>query len=196
MTGYEIDGATALTTHAPEAAAAYDRLVGVRPLGVRDELLDAPEVTALADRLATAGGAIDDAQRARLEQVAGGDLDAVVQMVWITDTGDRLRTTLDAVFSASSWESPRRYPVADVRAVVDAFVETATMSAATDAAPAGGAAAALASASTSVPHVVPQDVVDAVRSELSAAQAVAVVLGAAAASSDKIAVVLPRAPLG
>jgi hypothetical protein len=195
MTGYEIDGATALATHAPEAGAAYDRLVGVRPLGVRDELLDDPEVAAFTADLA-AGVETDDAHRARLVEVTGEDLDSVVQMVWIADTGSRLRATLDAVFGPSAWESPRRYPVADVRGVVDAFVETATMSAATDAAADGGAAARLAEAMTSSPHVVGDDVVQAVRSDLSPAQAVSVVLGAAASSSGRIADALPRAPLG
>jgi alkylhydroperoxidase family enzyme len=118
MTGHE-----ALTEHAPAVADAFERLVGVRPLGVHDETLEAPAVSRFADQFGVDVSGVDARMRDDLALAAGNYQFDVVQMVWIADMAPRLRAALDALFGESQWpEAQRRYPVSNVWGIIEDFM--------------------------------------------------------------------------
>jgi hypothetical protein len=182
-------GAAALAMYAPEVLTAYGLLVSVRPLGVHDELLESPEVAAFAEQFGADAGSIDAAVRDRFAQATGDHAAAVVDMVWISDVSPRIRETLDALFGASTeWPGRRRYPVADTQVAIRGFRESVSLLDGLDAdlADAGQAALALTDAMHRAPTVIPPSTVEAVHELLTPAQAVAVVLGAASRSTERI----------
>lgn len=195
--GWTGGGAAALETYAPEVLTSYDVLVSVRPSGVHDEMLEAPEVTAFADRFRVDAAAIDNPLRAAFLAATGDHAAAVVQMVWIADMAPRLRTALDALFGPSAqWPGRRRYPVADPGVAVGKFLESvdrlaaAEHDATSDRPDAAGAALGLADAMTRTPSAIPDAVVEAVHELLSPVEAVEVALECARRSADKIGVAL------
>ncbi|MCY7394740.1 MAG: hypothetical protein LH468_01090 [Nocardioides sp.] len=188
MTTWEIDGATALRTHAPDAASAYDAAVEVRPLRVHDEVLLDPAVRAFSEQLRADAAGVGDDLRVGLARATGDHLGAVTQMVWIGDLGSRVRAALDALFTPSQWESPRRFPVADLNVVITALRRAVPKLGVAD--DVAGTRAALVDAVMRTPADVPADVVEAVRRDLHPAQAVAAVLGAALEAADSITVAL------
>ncbi len=121
---WSIGGAAALTELAPGVAKAFGTLVGVRPAGVTDELLANPAVAEFAAQFAADVSKIDEPLRSRFADATGHHQFVVAQMVWIGDMGPRLRSALDTLFGSSEWPSSRRYPVADLWAVIENFVET------------------------------------------------------------------------
>jgi hypothetical protein len=184
-------GAAALAMYAPEVLTAYGLLVSVRPLGVHDELLESPEVAAFAEQFGA--DAIDTDARERFVQAAGDHAAAVVDMVWISDVSRRIRATLDALFGPSTeWPGRRRYPVADTQVAIRGFTESVSLLDGLDAdlADAGQAALALTDAMRQrgrpAPTAIPDSTIEAVHELLTPAQAVAVVLGAASSSTDRI----------
>jgi alkylhydroperoxidase family enzyme len=118
-------GVAALERYAPEVAAAFALLVGVRPSGVHDEVLESPEVRAFAEQFAADVSGVDEPLRAGLMRATGRHQFAVTQMVWISDVVPRGRAALDALFGPSHWQDPRRYPVADIWAGIERFIAVA-----------------------------------------------------------------------
>lgn len=115
-------GSAALTEHAPAVALSFATLVGVRPSGVFDELLAAPAVSAFADQFRVDVSRIDEPLRADFATATGDRQFAVAQMVWIADAAPRFRSALDALFGPSEWPDQRRYPIADLWAVIENFM--------------------------------------------------------------------------
>lgn len=115
-------GRATLEALAPEGATTFTRLVGIRPVGVHDELLTSPAVVAFAEQFAADVSRIDGTLRHDLTQATGDHLFAVAQMVWIGDAEGRLRSALDAVFGPSVWVDERRTPAADVWAAIEDFM--------------------------------------------------------------------------
>lgn len=191
MTTWEIDGAAALHTHAPDAASAYDAAVEVRPLRVHDEVLLDPAVRAFAEQLRADPAQVGDGLRDGLARVSEGHLGQVTQMVWIGDVTSRLRTVLDQLFAPAEWESPRRFPVADLGVVISGLRRAAPRLGV----PADAEATrdALLDAVRAAPEALPADLLAAVRRDLDPAQAVSVVLDAALTAGDTITVALGSA---
>jgi alkylhydroperoxidase family enzyme len=121
---WSLGGSAALKHYAPEVSDSFGLLVSIRPSGVHDEVLESPAVTAFADQFRTDVAAVDDTLRAGLGRATGERQFHVVQMVWIGDVAPRLRGALDALFGPSAWPSPRRHPVAEPWAVLEAFMQS------------------------------------------------------------------------
>lgn len=190
MTTWEIDGAAALHTYAPDAAAAYDAAVEVRPLRVHDEVLLDPAVRAFAEQVRADADQVDDALRDRLAQATDQHLGRVTQMVWIGDATSRVRAVLDQLFAPAAWGSPRRFPVADLGVVISDLRRAAPRLSVPD--QASGTRDALLAAVRTRPDDLPADLRDAVRRDLNPAQAVSTVLDAALAAADLVPVALGR----
>ena len=236
--GWSPSGIAALAEHAPAVAHSFAVLVGVRPSGVFDEVLADPAVAAFADQFRTDVRGVDEQLRSAFASATGDRQLAVAQMVWISDAAPRLRSALDAFFGPSEWTVERRYPVADLGAVIEGFMATvarldhldpvvtelvrlrgarhhgcrlcrsrrsvtaleagaddATFAAVDDHAasdlPAPARAAlALTDAVIWTPDAIPSPVLDAVRTELTPAEAVEVVLDVVRNGTNKIAVAL------
>lgn len=191
--GWTDGGAAALATHAPKVLATYEILVSVRPLGVHDELLESPAVTAYAEQFRIDVSAIDDDVRARFLRETGDHALAVINMIWISDVASRVREALDALFGPSaSWPGRRRYPVADTGVAVAGFLEAVTRfdelhhDQSAERADAANAALALGDAMVRSPGDIPASVVEAIHELLTPVQAVDVVLDGARRSADKI----------
>jgi alkylhydroperoxidase family enzyme len=120
--GWSGGGSAALATYAPAVSLSYATLVGVRPVGVFDELLAEPAVAAFADQFRLDVTRIDEPMRGAFSEVTGRHQVAVAQMVWIGDVGHRLRSALDTLFGPSAWPEARRYPVTDVWSTIENFM--------------------------------------------------------------------------
>jgi hypothetical protein len=190
--GWTGGGAAALETHAPAVLAAYDVLVSVRPSGVHDEMLEAPEVAAFAEQFRVDAATIGVPERAAFEEATGGHAAAVLDMVWISDVAPRIRAALDALFGPSDvWPGRRRYPVADTGVAIHAFLEAVDGVVAGHAdirerPDAANAALALGDAMIRTPTAIPASVVQAVHELLRPDEAVAVVLDGGRRSARKI----------
>ena len=186
-------GAAALAMYAPEVLTSYGLLVSVRPSGVHDELLEAPDVAAFAEQFGVDAASIEEPVRDRFTQATGDHAAAVANMVWIADVAPRIRGALDALFGASDeWPGRRRYPVADTQVAITGFTESVAQLDRLDPerGDAGQAALSLTDAITRTPTEIPGSTVEAVHQLLTPAEAVGVVLTAASGSADKIAVAL------
>jgi hypothetical protein len=186
-------GATALETYAPEVLESYAVLVSVRPVGVHDEMLEAPAVAAFAEQFRIDASGIDEPLRAAFVRATGDHTAAVAQMIWISDVAPRVRTALDAVFGPSEvWPGRRRYPVADTWAVIERFLDAVALRVAvehdgsSDRPDAANTALALADAMTRTPTEIPDSVVAAVHELLTPGEAVEAVLEGARRSAGKI----------
>ncbi|MGY2701048.1 MULTISPECIES: hypothetical protein [unclassified Nocardioides] len=186
-------GATALGTHAPATLASYTVLVSVRPSGVHDEMLEAPEVVAFADQFGRDATAIDGRVRDAFVRATAGHTAAVANMIWIADVAPRVRVALDALFGPSeTWPGRRRYPVADTGDAISSFLESISMQvdahhdASNERPDAARAALAIAEAMIRTPAAMPDSVVAAAHELLTPAEAVEAVLDGARRSAGKI----------
>jgi len=186
-------GAAALATYAPNVLTSYEILVSVRPLGVHDEMLEAPAVAAFAEQFRIDVAGIDEPMHDGFVQATGDHAGAVARMIWIADVAPRLRAALDALFGPSEvWPGRRRYPVSDTAAVVESFLQTVTDLAAghpneaSERPDAANAALALGDAMVRTPTEIPASVVEAIHELLTPAEAVDVVLDGARRSARKI----------
>jgi alkylhydroperoxidase family enzyme len=119
----ELGGATALQQHAPAVAAAFLQLQSVRPARLYDEVLESEAVVAFADQFRVDVAGIDEQLRSQFAEVTGERQVEVAQIVWVADAAIRLAGALDALYGPSAWpEVPRRVPVADVWATIEAFM--------------------------------------------------------------------------
>jgi alkylhydroperoxidase family enzyme len=119
-----VSGVAALEELAPGADAAFAQHVAVRPLGVHDEVLDSPGVRAFADQFRLDVSRVDEQLRAGLMRATGKHQLVVAQMIWIADMVPRGRAALDTLFGPSVWADPRRYPVGDLWATIETFMES------------------------------------------------------------------------
>ena len=186
-------GATALATYAPNVLTTYEILVSVRPLGVHDEMLEAPAVAAFAEQFRLDVAGIDEPLHDGFVQATGDHTAAVARMIWIADVAPRLREALDALFGPSdAWPGRRRYPVADTAAVVESFLQAVADLAAghrndsSERPDAANAVLALGDAMIRTPAAIPASVVEAVHELLTPAEAVDAVLDGARRSAGKI----------
>ncbi len=144
---WTIGGAAALDLYAPEAAAALQGLLAVRPAGVSPEVNDAlrataagvtrlpalggavapagvdPAITAFAEQFAIDVSSVDDDQRAAFASSLGDDTFAAVQMTYVADVIPRLHAALDALFGPSTWVHPEPSPVEDAWPAIDVYIQ-------------------------------------------------------------------------
>jgi alkylhydroperoxidase family enzyme len=129
-----MDGLEALTTFAPEPAAALDRALAAgalpaaaavpgRVLGLEPLVVETPQhplITSFAEQFAADVTGIDDLQRAELVEATGDRMFAVVLAIWLGVWAPRVRHALDQLFGPAAWSLP---PVddGDRWAAIDAF---------------------------------------------------------------------------
>ena len=130
----EVDGLTALRTHAPDAAEVLERAlsagtldaaaaVPARTLGLRPLVPETPThplITAFAEQFAVDVTQIDELMRAELAEAAGNRMFPVVMAVYLGDWVPRVRHALDALFAPAHWPAPRPGD-GDRWAVIDEF---------------------------------------------------------------------------
>lgn len=115
-----MNGSEALTTHAPEAAAAFDRALaaGVLPaaaavpgrvLGLAPLVVETPQhpaITRFAEQFAVDVTQVDDLLRAELVDATDARMFPIVLAVWLGDWVPRLRSALDQLFGPGDWSMP------------------------------------------------------------------------------------------
>jgi alkylhydroperoxidase family enzyme len=115
-----VNGPDALTTFAPEAAAALDRALAAgtlpaaaavpgRVLGLDPLVVETPQhpgITRFAEQFAVDVTQIDDLARAELADATGDRLFPTVVAIWLGDWVPRVRHALDQLFGAGGWALP------------------------------------------------------------------------------------------
>ena len=115
-----MDGSEALTTFAPEPAAALDRALAAgalpaaaavpgRVLGLEPLVVETPQhplITSFAEQFAADVTGIDDLQRAELAEATSDRMFPVVMAIWLGDWVPRIRVALDQLFGPGDWTTP------------------------------------------------------------------------------------------
>jgi len=144
---WTIGGAAALDLYAPEAAAAVQGLLAVRPAGVSTDLNDTlrvttagvtglpalggaslpadadPAVTAFAEQFAIDVSSMSEALRGGFVGAVGEAAFGAVQMTYVADVIPRLHAALDALFGPSEWVHPDPSPVEDTWPAVEVYLQ-------------------------------------------------------------------------
>lgn len=143
---WSIGGATALSLHAPDAAAALTEMVRVRPTdldqvvfeSMRAATADAVDLTPLhgarvvdvpptgvvrfAEQFAVDVSTIDDIIRTDWSAELGRQFVSATQMVFVADYGPRVKAALDAIFGEDEWFEPPLLPVDYAWPVIEDFI--------------------------------------------------------------------------
>ncbi|MDO9494713.1 MAG: hypothetical protein Q7J48_03340 [Nocardioides sp.] len=144
---WTLGGASALSLHAPAAAAALSEVVRFRPhdvdegafaairaatagaLGLtalpgtrRPAQVPPPAVVAFAEQFAVDVTMVDGELRAAWAEAVGDALFPAVQVVFVADFVPRLRAVLEALFGPDEWWDPPPMATTDSWGVVETFM--------------------------------------------------------------------------
>lgn len=144
---WTLGGASALSLHAPAAAAALADVVRSRPDDLDEGALSAiraatagavgltplsgtrrpaqvpePAVVAFAEQFTVDVSMVDDGLRVAWGEAVGDALFSAAQMVYVADFVPRLRAALDSLFGPDEWFDPPLTATADTWSVVGTFM--------------------------------------------------------------------------
>jgi hypothetical protein len=121
-----ITGDEALERYAPEVSASFRELTRLCPQPLETAVLLTPEFGEFLRQFRADVTQISDHTYDAFADVAGEQLVAATQVVWIADIAPRLRAALDQVFTTSDWPVQRTMELPDIEPGIDDFFRSIT----------------------------------------------------------------------